>query len=346
MTTDAAPRARARLEARGVARPGRARCATGASTWTGRWRALRAAGLWSLMVEGGSELLGALLAARLFDQVALFRAPLLLGGRGSRPAFGGPDPARLADAVRLTPRSPLLPAAQPGPLAGRARRRRLRALVPGGCAVWKDSLAHVHRNRRGGRRGRGGASGGRTCSWLRIAGARRSRAGSRPGRLDRGERLLPDRRGDRRRTASPASSRAETLARTGFAERLRPGALVNLERPLRADGRFDGHIVQGHVDGLGEIVGPAAARATAAELTVAVPPALERYLVEKGSVAVDGISLTVAALRPGGFSVAIIPYTLDRTNLRAARPGDRVNLEIDVIAKYVERLLAPASSRA
>jgi len=137
----------------------------------------------------------------------------------------------------------------------------------------------------------------------------------------------------------------ETLERTGFADRLVPGVLVNLERPMRADGRFDGHIVQGHVDGLGEIL--ALARSgEAAELTVAVPPALERYLVEKGSIAVDGISLTVAALRPGRFSVAVIPYTLKHTNLRAALPGDRVNLEIDVIAKYVERLLAPASSRA
>jgi riboflavin synthase len=137
----------------------------------------------------------------------------------------------------------------------------------------------------------------------------------------------------------------ETLERTGFAERLVPGTLVNLERPMRADGRFDGHIVQGHVDGVGEIL--ALGRSgEAAELTVAVPSALERYLVEKGSIAVDGISLTVAALRPRGFSVAVIPYTLEHTNLRAARPGDRVNLEIDVIAKYVERLLAPASSRA
>ena len=136
----------------------------------------------------------------------------------------------------------------------------------------------------------------------------------------------------------------ETLARTGFADRLRPGALVNLERPLRADGRFDGHIVQGHVDGLGVIV-DLRPSGTAAELTIAVPTTLEKYLVEKGSVAVDGISLTVAALRPRGFTVAVIPYTLDRTNLRAARPGDRVNLEMDVIAKYVERLLAPAASR-
>jgi riboflavin synthase len=137
---------------------------------------------------------------------------------------------------------------------------------------------------------------------------------------------------------------AETLDRTAFAERLVPGALVNLERPLRADGRFDGHIVQGHVDGLGEVV---ALRRSgqAAELEVAVPPALARYLVLKGSVAVDGISLTVAGLRPRGFTAAVIPYTLERTNLRVARPGDRVSLEMDVIAKYVERLLGPATSR-
>jgi len=138
---------------------------------------------------------------------------------------------------------------------------------------------------------------------------------------------------------------AETLDRTAFAQRLVPGALVNLERPMRADGRFDGHIVQGHVDGVGEILALERSE-EAAELSVAVPPHLERYLVEKGSIAVDGISLTVAGLRPRGFSVAVIPYTLDHTNLRAARPGDRVNLEIDVIAKYVERLIAPASSRA
>jgi riboflavin synthase len=137
----------------------------------------------------------------------------------------------------------------------------------------------------------------------------------------------------------------ETLERTGFAERLVPGALVNLERPMRADGRFDGHIVQGHVDGTGEIL---ALRRSgeAAELEIAVSTALERYLVEKGSIAVDGISLTVAGRRPRGFSVAVIPYTLEHTNLRAARPGDRVNLEIDVVAKYVERLLAAAPSRA
>jgi len=131
----------------------------------------------------------------------------------------------------------------------------------------------------------------------------------------------------------------ETLRRTGFEERLRPGVRVNLERPLRASGRFDGHIVQGHVDGLGEV---RALRRTgdAADLDVAPPASLERYLVEKGSVAVDGVSLTVARLDPGLFSIALIPYTLNETNLGDARPGDRVCIEVDIVAKYVERLLA------
>jgi len=130
----------------------------------------------------------------------------------------------------------------------------------------------------------------------------------------------------------------ETLVRTAFDERLQPGVLVNLERPLRADGRFDGHIVQGHVDGLGRIA-LLRRRGEAAELIVEPPPELERYLAEKGSVAVDGISLTVASRRPGRFTVAVIPYTLARTNLAQARPGDRVNIEVDILAKYVERLL-------
>jgi riboflavin synthase len=131
----------------------------------------------------------------------------------------------------------------------------------------------------------------------------------------------------------------ETLARTAFDERLKPGAVVNLERPLRADGRFDGHIVQGHVDGVGRIV-DLRRQGESAELTVEPPAGLARYLVEKGSVAVDGISLTVASVSPGGrFTVAIIPYTLAHTSLAQARPGDRVNLEADILAKYVERLL-------
>jgi riboflavin synthase len=130
----------------------------------------------------------------------------------------------------------------------------------------------------------------------------------------------------------------ETLARTGFDERLQPGTKVNLERPMRADGRFDGHIVQGHVDGVGRV--RAVRRLTeSAEIDIEVPDALERYLVEKGSVAVDGISLTIARLEPGYFTVALIPHTLDVTNLGTVRIGEKVNLEADVVAKHVERLL-------
>lgn len=131
----------------------------------------------------------------------------------------------------------------------------------------------------------------------------------------------------------------ETLLRTSFAERLQPGVRVNLERAMRGDGRFDGHIVQGHVDGIGRIR-DLRRKGDSAEIAIGVPEALERYLVEKGSVAVDGISLTVVGRAAGAFTVALIPYTLEHTTMREARVGDRVNIEVDVIAKYVERLLA------
>ena len=135
----------------------------------------------------------------------------------------------------------------------------------------------------------------------------------------------------------------ETLRRTAFDTRLRPGVLVNLERPMRADGRFDGHVVQGHVDGIGR-VRELRRLGESAEITIAPPPELERYLVEKGSIAVDGISLTVWGIREGAFTVALIPYTLELTNLRDVQVGCPVNLEADVIAKYVERLLIARES--
>jgi len=130
----------------------------------------------------------------------------------------------------------------------------------------------------------------------------------------------------------------ETLGRTAFESRLQPGRLVNLERPLPAAGRFDGHIVQGHVDGVGRVAS-LMRLGESAELAVAPPPGLTRYLVAKGSVAVDGVSLTVATLGAGLFTVALIPYTLGRTTLGEAAAGDPVNLEADIVAKYVERLL-------
>ncbi len=129
----------------------------------------------------------------------------------------------------------------------------------------------------------------------------------------------------------------ETIRRTNFGE-LRAGSLVNLERPLRADARLDGHFVQGHVDATGRVrrwekVGKDYV------LEVAAPRALMKYIVEKGSIAVDGISLTVAGLGRDWFRVWIIPHTRAVTNLRARRVGDAVNLEVDILAKYVERVL-------
>jgi riboflavin synthase len=129
----------------------------------------------------------------------------------------------------------------------------------------------------------------------------------------------------------------ETLARSSLSEAA-PGARVNLELSLRLSDRLGGHIVQGHVDGLGEVraVRP---DGFARVVTVAAPPALLRYVVEKGSIAVDGVSLTVAAVEDDEFSVSLIPETLERTTLGAAERGTRVNLEVDLVAKYVEKLV-------
>lgn len=134
-----------------------------------------------------------------------------------------------------------------------------------------------------------------------------------------------------------AQAMQETLRRSSL-EQLRPGSRVNLELALRADGRLGGHIVQGHVDGTGTIAG-LREEGFARVLEIEVEHELTRYLVEKGSVALDGVSLTVSELRVGGFSVSLIPETLLRTNLGEARVGDRVNLEADILAKHVERLL-------
>ncbi len=135
----------------------------------------------------------------------------------------------------------------------------------------------------------------------------------------------------------------ETLKRTTLGDR-QPGDRVNLERPVRAQDRLGGHIVQGHVDGVGEIVDPAL------DLRVRIPRDLLRYVVEKGSIAVDGVSLTVVDVLDDGVTVALIPHTAAVTTLGRKGPGDRVNLEVDVTVKYVERLLtwnagaAPAAS--
>ncbi|MGA2222340.1 MAG: riboflavin synthase [Verrucomicrobiia bacterium] len=127
----------------------------------------------------------------------------------------------------------------------------------------------------------------------------------------------------------------ETLRRTNLGK-VQLGTLVNLERPLQADGRFDGHIVQGHVDGTG-IMRRYERAGTDYVLEVKAPCALMKYVVEKGSIAVDGISLTVAAVGRDWFRVWIIPHTHEITNLAACRAGDQVNLEADILAKYVEK---------
>jgi riboflavin synthase len=129
----------------------------------------------------------------------------------------------------------------------------------------------------------------------------------------------------------------ETLAVTSLGA-LAPGSPVNLERPVRADGRLDGHLVQGHIDGTGTVVDRRSAENWDV-LRIELGPGLQRYVVHKGSVAVDGVSLTVSDVSDSWFEVSLIPETLARTTLGVLAPGDPVNIEVDVLAKYVERLL-------
>jgi riboflavin synthase len=135
-----------------------------------------------------------------------------------------------------------------------------------------------------------------------------------------------------------ADAMSETLTRSSLGD-LQPGAPVNLELALRVEDRLGGHVVQGHVDGTGTVA-KIAEDGIAGVLEIEIDPRLERYLVEKGSVAVDGVSLTVSAMHDRGFCVSLIPETLRRTTLGALAQGARVNIEVDVLAKHVERLLA------
>jgi riboflavin synthase len=129
----------------------------------------------------------------------------------------------------------------------------------------------------------------------------------------------------------------ETLDRSSLGH-LAPGDGVNLERPVMLVTRLGGHLVQGHVDGLGEVRAVEEA-SPGKTVTIAVPVSLRRYVVEKGSIAVDGVSLTVATVEEGRFGVALVPYTLEATTFGDVRVGDPVNLEVDVVAKYVEGFL-------
>jgi riboflavin synthase len=130
----------------------------------------------------------------------------------------------------------------------------------------------------------------------------------------------------------------ETMRKTALAG-LRSGSNVNLERSMSADGRFGGHMVNGHVDGIG-IISDIRREANAVVIGISVPVELSRYMVDRGSVAVDGISLTLIKVLQGQFTVSVIPHTLEQTTLSEARPGTRVNIEVDIIAKYVESFLA------
>jgi riboflavin synthase len=130
----------------------------------------------------------------------------------------------------------------------------------------------------------------------------------------------------------------ETLDRSNLGS-LRAGALVNLERSMPANGRFDGHIVQGHVDGTGEVRSLRELGDGNWWLTISYPPELDRYIVHKGSICIEGTSLTVAALDGGILSVTIIPHTYAVTAMRDWRAGHRVNLEVDILAKYLEKML-------
>ena len=130
----------------------------------------------------------------------------------------------------------------------------------------------------------------------------------------------------------------ETIDRTSL-RRLAEGHAVNLERPVTLAARLGGHIVQGHVDGVGEVRSVEPGEDGGSVIRFDVPDDLMRYVIEKGSISIDGISLTVATLHPDGVSVAVIPHTLAVTTLGEATPGDPVNLEVDMIAKYLERLM-------
>jgi riboflavin synthase len=137
----------------------------------------------------------------------------------------------------------------------------------------------------------------------------------------------------------------ETWTRTSFS-RIHEGALVNLELPMKADGRFGGHIVQGHVDGVGRLI--ELQRIADSEnwwLRIEIPSEIEKYTVFKGSITIEGISLTIAKLEDKACTIAIIPHTVDQTNLGSLKPGDHINLEVDLIAKYVEKMLNASSAK-
>ncbi len=274
-----------------------------------------------VLVEGGAGVAGAFHRAGLVDHYVVYLAPVLFGGDDAPGLFSGAGAATMSDVWRgrisprdtpgrRHPRRPEATGSEVGMFTGIVEELgAIDAIDAGRVRVAATTVLD------GARQGDSIAVDG-CCLTLVAQGA---------GWWE-------------------ADVSDETLKRTTLGDR-QPGDRVNLERPVRAQDRLGGHIVQGHVDGVGEIVEPVP------DLRVRMPRELLRYVVEKGSIAVDGVSLTVVDVLDDGFTVAVIPHTADVTTLGHKGPGERVNLEVDVTVKYVERLLtwntgtAPAAAR-
>ena len=267
-----------------------------------------------MLLEGGPHLAGAFLDAGEIDEVRLFVAPMLAGGRHARVPLEG-EGVEAIDAAKRALTSEVR--------ADRGRRADQRAhdgvVMFTGLVQALGSVRAIERE---------------------PAGARLEVETSLAEELSEGDSIAVN--GVCLTAVSVgggafrADVMAETLRRSSLGP-LEPGEHVNLELPLRAADRLGGHFVQGHVDGTGKVES-ATIEGFASVVRIAADPELLRYVVEKGSIAVDGVSLTVAEIDDEGFSVSLIPETLERTTLGAAVPGRVVNLEVDVLAKYVEKL--------
>ncbi len=265
----------------------------------------------SLLLEGGPHLAGVFLEAGEIDEVRMFVAPMLLGGRDARAAVEAQGVESIAEATRAMHTEVERiddDVLDIGPAAG--------VVMFTGLVQSTGSVAALTEGR------------------LEVEGAALE--------LDEGGSVAVNGVCLTATAVGPdgfaADVMAETLRRTALGD-LRPGARVNLELPLRAGDPMGGHVVQGHVDGVGSVAG-IDEEGFARVVRIGAGEDLLRYVVEKGSIAVDGVSLTVAAVDSGSFSVSLIPETLERTTFGDRSPGDSVNLEVDVLAKYVEKLVS------
>ena len=273
----------------------------------------------SLLLEGGPHLAGAFLEAGEIDEARVFVAPLMTGGRDAKTAVEGMGFERIDVGAASAARRVRPPRGRP------ARDRATEGMVR--CSRGSSQArGRFARSRTGGSRSR-----------------RRWQPSCAPGDsiAVNGVCLTA-----REPTAAGFSADVmpETLRRSSLGP-LGAGDAVNLELPLRAGDRLGGHIVQGHVDGTGEVA-EVREEGFSRVVRIAAPADLLRYVVEKGSIAVDGVSLTVSAVDDEGFEVSLIPETLERTTLGSAAPGRAVNLEVDLLAKYVEKDPAHSADRA